>query len=377
MGLLGVYYLIFVNDFVLLIAAWALVSVASYVIAGIRKDAKSVEGAVKYAIMGVLASVLLLFAVANIYSLTGTTNIGEVVSSLSSVSSGSTVHQNVLLLSVLIFISALGFKIGIVPFHSWLPDVYGGVHPIPVSFLAGVIKIAGVAVIIRILFPLAQLIGNIWLVIFALLSIFSMTFGNIVALVQSNVQRMMAFSSIAHVGYILTGVTAISSIGLGDKVFGIEFALPGIAIHLFAYSIAKIGIFVTIAYLLRSKIGTMLNDLKGIGISMPKLSVSILILLFSLMGVPPLLGFWGKLYLFTSVVALAPWLTLIALLNSGISIGYYAQVIRYMFFMEGEKRIVEKDKDAEVTVLLITAVLTIILGILLPVYFPYIVGIKT
>jgi len=243
--------------------------------------------------------------------------------------------------------------------------------------LAGVVKIAGVAVIIRMLFPLAQLIGNVWLVVFALLSIFSMTFGNIVALVQSNVQRMMAYSSIAHVGYILTGVTAISSIGLGDQVFGIEFALPGIAIHLFAYSVAKIGIFVALAYLLRNKIGIMLNDLKGIGRSMPTLSVSILILLFSLMGVPPLLGFWGKLYLFTSVVTLAPWLTLIALMNSGISVGYYAQVIRYMFFMEGEKRIIGKGKGAEVTVLLISAILTIILGILLPVYFPYIVGVNT
>ncbi|MCW3976093.1 MAG: NADH-quinone oxidoreductase subunit N [Candidatus Bathyarchaeota archaeon] len=371
LGLLGVYYLIFVNDFVLLIAAWALVAVTSYVIAGIRKDARSVEGAVKYAIMGALASVLLLFAVANIYSLTGTTNIGEVISSLSSTDLALTGHKNVLLLSVLLFISALGFKIGIVPFHGWLPDVYGGVHPIPVSFLAGVVKIAGVAVIIRILFPLASLIGSIWLLIFALLSIFTMTFGNIVALVQSNVQRMMAYSSIAHVGYILTGVTAISSLSLTGKIFGIEFALPGIAIHLLAYSLAKVGIFVGLAFLLRSKIGTTLDDLKGIGRSMPTLSISILILLFSLMGVPPLLGFWGKFYLFTSVVSIAPWLAFIALINSGLSVGYYAQVIRYMFFMEGEKGSTEKAMNPEVSVLMIAAILTIVLGILVPFFTIY------
>ncbi len=370
LGLLGVYYLIFVNDFVLLIAAWALVSVISYVIAGIRKDVKSVEGAVKYAIMGVLASILLLFAVANIYSLTNTTNIGEVITLLSSTDLALTGQRYVLLLSVLLFISALGFKIGVVPFHGWLPDVYGGVHPIPVSYLAGVVKIAGVAVIIRMIFPLASLIGDIWLVVFALLSMLTMTFGNIVALVQRNVQRMMAYSSIAHVGYILIGVTAISSLGLTEQVFGIEFALPGIAVHLFAYSVAKVGIFVGLAYLLRNKIGTMLDDLKGIGRRAPALSISILVLLLSLMGVPPLLGFWGKLYLFTSVISVAPWLAFIAVMNSGLSVGYYAQVIRYMFFLEGEEGVKEKDWGKELDVLLIAAIITIILGILMPIFTP-------
>ncbi len=374
LGLLGVYYLIFVNDFVLLIAAWALVSVISYVIAGIRKDLNSVEGAVKYAIMGVLASILLLFAVANIYSLTSTTNIGEVINSLSSTDLSLTGRQNTLLLSVILFVSALGFKIGVVPFHGWLPDVYGGVHPIPVSFLAGIVKIAGVAVIVRMLFPLASLIGNVWLVIFALLSIFTMTFGNIVALVQSSLQRMMAYSSIAHVGYILTGVTAISSLGLAGNVYGIEFALPGVAVHLLAYSLAKVGIFVGLAYLLRSRIGTTLDDLRGIGRRLPALSISILILLLSLMGVPPLIGFWGKLYLFASVVNIAPWLTFIALMNSGLSLGYYAQVIRYMFFVDGNERVEEKAGGLEVPVLVVAAMLTVVLGILVPLFTPYLLS---
>lgn len=370
LGLLGVYYLVFVNDFVLLIASWALLSVISYVITGIKKDISSVEGAVKYAIMGVLASLLMLFAVANIYGLANTTNISEIVSSLKS-SSSLTSDQFMLLLGILLFISAFGFKIGIVPFHGWLPDVYGGVHPIPVSFLAGIVKIAGVAVILRILFPLASIIGNLWLVIFALLSIFSMTFGNIVALVQNNMQRMMAYSSIAHVGYILTGIAALSSIGLAGKVGGIDFALPGIAVHLLAYSIAKIGMFVALAYLLRRKVGVMLDDIKGLGRSMPALSISILILLLSLMGVPPLLGFWGKFYLFTSVVGIAPWLTFVALMNSGLSVGYYAQVIRYMFFMEKEQSVKEKVEDYEVIVILIAAIATVIIGLIIPIFTPY------
>jgi NADH-quinone oxidoreductase subunit N len=370
LGILGVYYLIFVNDFVLLIAAWALVSVVSYVIAGIRKDIGSVEGAVKYAIMGVLASVLMLFAVANIYGLANTTNISQVITSLKS-SPSLINNQHMLLLGVLLFISAFGFKIGIVPFHGWLPDVYGGVHPISVSFLAGVVKIAGVAVILRILFPLASIIGNIWLIIFAILSIFSMTFGNIVALIQGNMQRMMAYSSIAHIGYILIGVTALSSTTIANGVSSIDFALVGIAVHLFASSVAKVGMFVALAYLLRKKVGVMMDDFKGLGKSMPVLSISLLILLLSLIGVPPLLGFWGKLYLFTSVVGIAPWLALIAIINSGIAVGYYVQAIRYMFFVEGEGKERERVEDYEVIIAMITAVITIIVGIFIPIFTPY------
>ncbi|HID17785.1 TPA: hypothetical protein EYP26_05780, partial [Candidatus Bathyarchaeota archaeon] len=189
LGLLGVYYLIFVNDLVLLITAWALVSVISYVITGIKKDPSSVEGAVKYAVMGILASILMLFAVANIYGLTGTTNISEITGLLSSRAQLTESHQVLLLL--LLFISAFGFKIGVVPFHGWLPDVYGGVYPTMVSFLIGVVKVAGVAAMLRMLFPLSSLTGNVWLLIFALLSIFTMTFGNVVALVQSNFQRIV------------------------------------------------------------------------------------------------------------------------------------------------------------------------------------------
>lgn len=369
LGLLGVYYLIFVNDLVLLITAWALVSVISYVITGIKKDPSSVEGAVKYAVMGILASILMLFAVANIYGLTGTTNISEITGLLSSRAQLTESHQVLLLL--LLFISAFGFKIGVVPFHGWLPDVYGGVYPTMVSFLIGVVKVAGVAAMLRMLFPLSSLTGNVWLLIFALLSIFTMTFGNVVALVQSNFQRMMAYSSIAHVGYILTGVTALSSLGLTGKAFGIEFALPGIAIQLLAYVTAKVGIFVSLSYFLKSRMGVMLEDLRGVGRSMPVASTSIAILIFSLMGVPPLLGFWGKFFLFTSVISIAPWLTFIALMNSGLSVGYYVQIIKYMFFMRGGSSVKEEIRDIEVIVLAAAAALTVLLGILAPLISPY------
>lgn len=367
LGVLGAYYLIFVNDLALLIAAWALVSVISYILAGMAKDDASAEGAIKYALMGIIASILMLYAVANIYGLTNSTNMSEIVDSLATVSGEQRLK---LLFTVLLFISAFGFKIGVVPFHGWLPDVYGGVHPMLVSYLSGVVKVAGVAVIMRILYPVSLTIGNTWFILLTLLSIFSMTFGNVAALIQTNVQRMMAYSSIAHVGYILVGLVALSKLDGGELIYGVRFALPGIAMHLTAYAVAKVGVFVALAYLSRRGIRLELSELSGLGRKMPVLSVSITILLLSLMGVPPLIGFWGKFYLFISVVGIAPWLTFIALMNSGLSVGYYVQVIRYMFFAEGGG-VVEERMEPETLIVLAATVLTVALGFILPILTPY------
>ncbi|MFQ5710836.1 MAG: NADH-quinone oxidoreductase subunit N [Candidatus Geothermarchaeales archaeon] len=351
LALLGAYYLIFVNDLVLLLTAWTLIAVVSYVLAGVKKDESSIEGAAKYALMGVAASALMLFAIAIVYGISGTTSLEA--SSLT-LSKG---YTPLLLAGVLLFTAAFGFKIGVVPFHGWLPDVYGGIHPTLVSYLAGVVKIAGIALLLRIIYPLAPLLGERWLILFALLSIATMTFGNVVALIQRNVQRMMAYSSIAHVGYILVGLASATSVA------GSRLGLEGIALHVTSYMLAKVGMFTLLAYMVRKGISPNLDDMKGMGRHMPVTSASMTILLLNLMGVPPLLGFWSKLYIFISVVDIVPWLTLIAILNSGVSVGYYAQIIRYVYFEGSNKTMKESIRDPEAFIVVVATILTVIMGL--------------
>jgi NADH-quinone oxidoreductase subunit N len=351
----GVYYIISVNDLVLLLAAWALVSVASYALVGIRKDESSLEGASKYALMGITASAFMLFGIAVLYGTTGKTDIPSIVNAVSANDSPLT------LLAIIMLVAAFGFKIGVVPFHGWLPDVYGGVHPLLVSYVAGIIKVSGVAALLRIVYPFALSLGNRWLLLFAVLSIMTMTFGNVAALVQKNVQRMMGYGSLAHVGYMLVGFAAAT--GGNAATYGIQ----GVALHLTTYVLATAGIFVALSYLASKGLKTDLDGMSGLWRRMPVLSVCLVVLVLSLIGMPPLLGFWSKfMYLFTSTVEIAPWLTLIAIVNTGISIGYYAQVIRYIFLTKGdggEIQAGERITDPEVIVAVSATLLTIILGL--------------
>ncbi len=352
--LAGVLAMLFVSDMATLLSAWTLVAVASYVVVGLKKDdVRSLEGAAKYGLMGAASSSLMVLGIAVLVGLTGTSFLPESIKI-------SGFQMNLILLTLIVLIASFGFKLGIFPFHAWLPDVYGAVHPLLVSYIASVVKMAAIAGLLRIILPLVGSTGpQNWLHVFGLLAVLTMTYGNMVALVQRNVQRMMAYSSIAHAGYLLVGFAAVA-----DPLSRIS-GLQGVALHLTAYVLAKVGIFIGLAYLIRMGLGTTLEDLKGIGRKMPIFSVGIAVLLLSLMGMPPLLGFWSKFtYLFLSVVDTAPWLTLIAILNSGISVGYYAQILRYMFFEEeAEGAPTERASDPEVIVVLLAAALTIILGL--------------
>lgn len=351
LSLLGVYFLLYVNDASVLIAAWALVAVASYVIVGIRKDESSLEASVKYALMGALSSSLLVFGVALVSGITRE-------SSLSFASYVPPSMRIVLVVGTLLLVSAFGFKMGVVPFHAWLPDVYGGAHPLLVSFVSGVIKLISIGAFLRTIQPLIEPIGDYWFATVALLSVLTMFYGNLAALVQRNVQRMMAYSSIAQAGYFLVAFTALySSAARG-------LALQAIGLQVTTYVLAKVGIFVGLSYLARKGFDLTLDGLKGVGRGM-KISCSMIaILMFSLMGMPPLIGFWSKfMYVFLSVIDLAPWLALIGVVNSGISVGYYALVIRYMYFANPPESARESIRDPELYVLLIAGVLTTVLGL--------------
>ncbi|HIE22718.1 MAG TPA: NADH-quinone oxidoreductase subunit N [Candidatus Korarchaeota archaeon] len=349
LALAGVYVMLFVNDASVLLGAWALVAVASYVLAGIKKDLSSTQGAAKYGIMGAASSSLLVYGLALVLGIAGSS---QLVFNMD-----FTAVNEILFLGTILLISAFGFKLGVFPFHGWLPDVYGGIHPLLVSYIAGVVKMVGIAGLLRVVVPLHGVLGDSWLLTMAVFSLATMTFGNLVALLQKDVQRMMAYSSIAHAGYILIGFSVIA----GPES---EVAYQGIALHLTTYVLAKIGIFVSLAYMARKGLDLSLEGLSGVGRKMPAISASLSTLVLSLMGFPPLLGFWSKfMYLFLSATDLAPWLALAGVLNSGISVGYYAQVIRYIYFRKPVEEIEEKKADPEVLVAIITALLTIILGL--------------
>ncbi len=350
LALTGVYIMLFVNDASVLLGAWALVAVASYVLAGIKKDLNSLEGAAKYGIMGAASSSLLVYGLGLVLGIAGTS---QLVFNLDP----ATTEMRILFIGFILLIASFGFKLGVFPFHGWLPDVYGEVDPILVSYIAGVVKMAGIAGLLRVVVPLHVVLGEKWLPIMALFSIATMTFGNFVALLQKNVQRMMAYSSIAHAGYILIGFSALA----GPEA---DLALQGIALHLTTYVLAKIGIFVALAYMIRKGIAPTLDEISGLGRKMPVISASLTILVLSLMGFPPLLGFWSKfMYLFLSATEVAPWLVLAGVLNSGISVGYYAQIIRYLYFREATREFEEGKADPEVLIVLIAAIITIILGL--------------
>jgi proton-translocating NADH-quinone oxidoreductase chain N len=352
----GVYYLVSVNDLVLLLSAWALISVAAYALVALKKDEAALEGASKYALMGVLASVFLLFGIAILIGLTGATTDMTSIAKIA-----TTTNLPLTLIAIIMLIVGIGFKIGIVPFHGWLPDVYGGVNPITVSFISTILKVSGVIALLRILYPFASLLGDRWFILFSILAIVTMTFGNIAALIQRNVQRMMAYSSIAQVGYILVGFAAATTVD------GAALGVQGIALHLVMYILATSGVFIALAYIEQKGVRTDLSGISGLWKKMPVLSVGVSILVLSLIGMPPLLGFWSKfLYLFIAPLQNAWWLTLIAIVNTGISVGYYGQIILSLFTARPpteNTQVKERFKDPEVIVIVIAAAVTIILGL--------------
>ncbi len=352
----GVYYLISVNDLVLLLAAWGLVSIGAYALVAVKKDQAALEGASKYALMGVTASAFLLFGVAILIGLTGATTDMSLIAR-----TATSANLPLVLVALIMLVVGIGFKIGIVPFHGWLPDVYGGVNAITISFVASILKVSGVITLLRIVYPFAAVLGDRWLILFSVLSIITMTFGNIAALIQRSVQRMMAYSSIAHVGYILVGFAAATSAA------GAVYGLQGIALHLTAYVLATSGVFVALSYLAEKGVKTDLDGIGGLWRKMPVLSLVLVILLLSLIGMPPLLGFWSKfVYLFIAPIQVAPWLTLIAIINTGISVGYYGQIIRSVFLTQPQADSVqakENIKDPEIVMIIVAAAITILLGL--------------
>ena len=334
---LGMVLIAYATDLVMLIVAWELMSIPTYVLVGfMKKDPSSNEAALKYFLFGALASAIIIYGISIAYGLTGSTNIGEVINGFATLDS---TMVPLALLSVGMFIAGFGFKMGLVPFHMWLPDTYEGAPPTIAALLAAGTKKAGFAAAIRIIVVGAVALNLDWTFALGVIAVMTMTVGNIAAIMQKNLARMLAYSSIGHAGYILIGlsIAPFSEIGLQASLF-----------HIMNHAVMKGSAFIIVVALVTTLASSHLDKLKGLGRKMPITALGLTISLLALAGIPPLNGFWSKLMLFGSAIDAgpiapwAPWLAIAGVLNSALSLAYYGWIIRKMYFEgETEKRIAE------------------------------------
>jgi len=356
---LGMVLLSYSQDLLMLFVSWELMSLPTYVLAGFDKKLRSNEASVKYAIIGAMSSAVILYAISLAYGLTGSTQISAVVSGFAS-------HPTALAgVAALLFVAGFGFKMSIVPFHMWIPDAYEGAPTTISTLLAAATKKAGFIAAIRVLLGITTLyvvtgsplftMANV----FAVLAVVTMTVGNVSALTQKSMTRLLAYSSIAQAGYMLIGFVAFSNApGSAAATLG----LTGTIFHVINHAVMKGAAFLAAALVLLQLKRADLGAYNGLGKRMPITAFTLTIAFLGLAGVPPLSGFWSKLLLVLSV-ANGPygWVALAAILNSAFSLGYYAWIIKRMYIDEGEST--EKVKEPFWFVLVFAVMVGLIIGI--------------
>jgi NADH-quinone oxidoreductase subunit N len=328
-------------------------SISIYILAGMmREDRKSVESALKYFLLGAFATCFLLYGIALLYGATGSLYLKDIAAYISS----KNLLRNPMLLMSLVFLTiGFGFKIAAVPFHMWTPDVYEGAPTSITAFMATGVKAAGFSALVRVFFSALPAFRPDWTSIMWVIALATMTLGNIVAISQTNIKRMLAYSSIAHAGYILVAFVA-----------GNDLGTSGILFYLMAYAFMNLGAF-TVVILLGKKgeENTLINDYAGIGFKYPLLAAAMTIFLLSMAGIPPLGGFMAKFYVFSAAVKEKfYWLAILGVLNSAISVYYYLRVTVLMYFRESEREITGLQfSPASVVALALAVIGTLYMGI--------------
>ncbi len=330
--ILGMFFMISASDLILIYLSMELLSLSSYVLAGFLKlRERNSEASLKYLIYGAVSSGLMLFGISLIYGLTGSTNL-YIINSLI-----QTPNINLFTLSfaVILIFAGIGYKISSAPFHFWTPDVYEGAPITITAYLSVASKAAGFALLIRFIkttfvsFVNSNGTWNLsdtfnWQPVLIVISILTMTLGNFSALWQSNLKRMLAYSSIAHAGYILLGLVVLSNQGL-----------TAVLIYFAFYLIMNLGAFYVIMLIANQTGSEEIDDYNGLGYTSPLLALSLSIFLISLTGIPPTAGFIGKLYLFIALVdAKMVVVAVFALLNTVVSLYYYVRVLRHMYLIK-------------------------------------------
>ncbi|HYP61527.1 MAG TPA: NADH-quinone oxidoreductase subunit N [Thermomicrobiales bacterium] len=326
------------GDLVMIFVGIELSSLATYVLTAFAKRREtSMEGALKYFLLGIFASAILVYGMAWTYGLTGSTNLDAISARMAEVTADGGRLETSLLLALLLLVVGLGFKIAAVPFHMWTPDAYDGA-PTPVTAYMSVIpKVAGFAAIIRILIQGLGPLRDDWYMLLAILAVITMFFGNIVAISQRNVKRMLAYSSIAHTGYAMVGLAAyeVSKAGFGTSgsTTAADTAVSALLYYMLAYTFMNIGAFAVVAWIQHRGGGIMLEDFAGLGSRQPLAAVAMAIFMVSLMGIPPLLGFYAKYYIILAAIQSDMlWLAMAVVLASALSAYFYLRVVAVMYF---------------------------------------------
>ena len=317
LSILGMFFMVSANDLILFYLGLELQSLSLYILASIDRDnLRSTESGIKYFVLSALSSGLLLYGCSLLYGFTGSTNFDLIASQLNKENTGA-------VFAMVFILVGLAFKVSAVPFHMWTPDVYEGAPTSITSYFAVVPKVAGLALLIKFMFiPFSNILLE-WQTIIIFISIASMILGAVAAMVQKNFKRLLAYSSIGHIGYALAGVAT-------GAVSGYESAIVYISI----YVIMNIGAF-SCLYLLKKdgQYRENISDLSGISKKHPLLAISFLIILFSLAGVPPLGGFFAKFYVFVAVLEREMYtLAIIGLLTTVMSAFYYLKIIKTIYF---------------------------------------------
>jgi NADH-quinone oxidoreductase subunit N len=340
------------SDLIVLYLGLELMALSTYILVGIiRHSIKSNEAAIKYFLLGGFSSAFLLYGISMIYGLTGTTEIETIAAYIGE---RGFAENQILLFSVVLFVVAFGFKIAAVPFHMWAPDAYEGAPTSITAFMSVGPKAAGFAALGRVFMIAFSSMQVEWSTILIPLAVLSMIFGNVIAIAQTNIKRMLAYSSIAHAGYALLGVIA-----------GTEEGLSSMMSYMFIYAFMNIGAF-AVVIMLRSEglRGEDISDYEGLAKSHPLPSALMLIFMFSLTGIPPTAGFIGKFYVFMEAIKAGyVSLVIIAVIFSVVSAFFYLRVVMFMYMKEPKEGVALATSAPMGFVLVVTALTTIILGV--------------
>ena len=320
-SILGMFFMVSSNDLILFYLGLELQSLSLYILAAIDRDnLRSSESGIKYFVLSALSSGLLLYGCSLLYGFTGSTNFETISNELNKQNTGA-------IFAMVFILVGLAFKISAVPFHMWTPDVYEGSPTSITSYFAAVPKVAGLAVMIKFMFiPFSNIILE-WQTIIIFISIASMILGAVAAIGQKNIKRLLAYSSISHMGYALAGIATGTTAGYKSSI-----------VYITIYVVMNIGVF-SCLYLMKKdgEYKENISDLSGVSKKHPLLAISFLIILFSLAGIPPLGGFFAKFYIFSSVLEQKMYtLAIIGLLSTVISAVYYLKIIKTIYFDENK-----------------------------------------
>jgi len=351
-AVLGIILVAGSTDLILVFLFIELVSLTFYVLVGYLKGQPySNEAAIKYILYGASCSAVMLYGMSLLYGLTGSTNLYAIGRSL------GREHTPLHLLALFFLLTGLGFKVSMVPFHQWTPDVYQGA-PTPITaFLSTGPKAAGFAVLFRFLAASLEPLHAEWSPLVALLATATMVVGNVTALVQTSMKRMLAYSTIAHAGYMLAGVAASQGRDY-DAIFAVQM-------YLLVYLFANVGAFAVVMWFERTTGTDSIEEFTGLGQQAPFYAAALTLFLLSLTGIPPTAGFWGKYFIFLATLK-SPhwWLALAIVVNTLISVGYYLNVVRVMYLQPSSHREPFLPSPSITWTLTLSLLATLLLGLL-------------